>query len=264
MPAKTLERIMKITRPHLACLLASLASLSAMAQTALNDTGISGQQCYDVGSNLLGACATSTLGNQDGHTGRDATQATNGKADGVLGFSFEKVCNNGQTAGEGVCPAKPKLGGGDNRWGCTRDRVTGLMWEVKTASGLRAGNLNYTYYTPTFDPNGQLGAATDATGFINAVNAAGLCGASDWRLPTAREAQSLAYYGGMASPGGDGLIAIDTNWFPNTVEAFYWTSTPFVLAGGVSQAWGAESATGRTNNRIRSTPAPARLVRTGP
>lgn len=129
---------------------------------------------------------------------------------------------------------------GVNPNGCVRDNVTGLMWEVKTADGgLRDGNKTYTNYDSTtlvqkFDgaiwvapTQADIVAPTNSVGFKNSVNAQGLCGFNDWRLPTVGELQSIV------KPGS--APTIDTSWFPNTQAFFFWSASPFV--GNSSGAW---------------------------
>jgi len=185
------------------------------AANVLNDTGAN--QCI-VNNAFTTACAGT---GQDGEFGRDVTQKL--AKDGRLGFAYRKVCNSGEFAGVGACPANPVLGAAANQWGCTQDRVTGLIWEVKTIGGVRDYNT-HNYINPSS------AAAGSALEFVNTVNAAGLCGANDWRLPTRFELESLVDYGvKLTEP------TIDITWFPNTLSAYYWTSN--VYAGNTSEGW---------------------------
>lgn len=126
-----------------------------------------------------------------------------------------------------------------------KDNITGLMWEVKTADGgLRDVNKTYTHYDSTTakqDCSGstcvaptqaQIDAATNTQGYVAAVNAAGLCGKKDWRLPTVDELQGLVDYG--VDSNADKPM-IDEAFFPNTAW-WYWTSSPVV--GRSHYAWG--------------------------
>ncbi|MCX8517043.1 MAG: DUF1566 domain-containing protein [Rhodoferax sp.] len=101
---------------------------------------------------------------------------------------------------------------------CVQDNNTGLVWEGKTASGARAGTSTYTNYDGTdVGQKGNAGAAiptqisasNNSIGYVNSVNAgSGLCGYTDWRLPTVEELQGIVVSGQSPS--------IDTAWFPNT------------------------------------------------
>ena len=102
----------------------------------------------------------------------------------------------------------------------------------------------------------QIDAATNSVGFKTAVNAATLCGAADWRLPTAKELESLVDYG-VAYPGP----TIDATWFPNTVGKAFWSSSPYV--GYASDAWFVYFDGGYVNSGYRSYALPVRLVRAG-
>lgn len=115
---------------------------------------------------------------------------------------------------------------------CVKDNATGLIWEGKTASGLRAGNNVYTNYDSAYYGTPvQMTAATNSYGYVAYVNDIHLCGFTDgrWRLPTVDELVTLLVNGG--NPAQD----LDPAWFPNTSIGRYWSSRPY---GGVSYlAW---------------------------
>lgn len=228
-------------------------SAASVATSNLNDTGITPSQCYQVGSNVLVACnsaAAIALNNaQDGMVGRDANVATNSNTDGKLGFSFTSVTG-----------------------GCVQDNVTGLMWEVKTTDGgLRDWTKSYTNYDSTLiaqkwngtanvaPTQAEIDASTNSVGFINSVNAQGLCGYSDWRLPTADELQSIVDYG-VSYPGP----TIDANLFPNTRSGslgMFWSATPHVA--NTAYAWYVDFAYGLVSGNYRTSSYNVRLVRAG-
>ena len=121
---------------------------------------------------------------------------------------------------------------------CVKDNSTGLTWEGKTTSGLRVGTRGVTNYDSTTElqisgsavapTQTQIEDVGNSIGYRNAVNASGLCGYSDWRLPSLSELQGLVVLGTNPS--------IDHTWFPNTVQyGKYWTSSPYV--GRVYYAW---------------------------
>jgi PKD repeat protein len=233
-----------------------------VATGKLNDTGITASQCYSAGSNALVACtsagAISLNAAQDGMQGRDVAVATNSAADGKLGFAFTKIAANGQ-----ALPASA------TNWACVQDNVTGKVWEVKTTDGgLRDWTKTYTNYDSTASAqfyNGtayvnptqvQIDAATNSVGFKNAVNAVGLCGANDWRLPTPDELQGLVDYG-VAYPGP----TIDATWFPNTQGDAFWSSSPYV--GYAYFAWYVYFSYGVVDYDVRFNSYYVRLVRAG-
>ncbi len=240
----------------------TVAPTAAIATGKLNDTGISSAQCYTTGTNTLSLCtnagALALNDSQDGMTGRDTVAATSSSLDGTLGFSYTKIGTSGQT-----------LSASATSWACVKDNVTGLMWEVKTNDGgLRDWAKTYTNYDNTSSPqfyNGsayvnpsaaQLSTSTNSIGYQTAVNATSLCGATDWRLPTGRELQSLVNYG-IATPGP----TIDATWFPNTQGRAFWSSSPYV--GSARYAWYVGFVNGIVDFNFRSSTYYVRLVRAG-
>ena len=91
-------------------------------------------------------------------------------------------------------------------WVMVRDNVTQLIWEVKTDDGsIHDKDNEYTWQN-----------AQDV--FIAAVNAEQFGGHSDWRMPSIKELASITDLG-RHHP------AINTDYFPNTVLSYYWSST---------------------------------------
>ena len=156
--------------------LLSLLPAAPVQAAPVNDTGVT--WCIDANRQRTATCVGT---GQDGATGRDVAQPD--ATDGQFGFSFAKVCQNGELAGTGTCPTDPVQGRKANQWGCTLDTVTGLLWEVRVddPGSFRDMHLRYTNLRPD---QGGFGSATDAKGYVDRVNAAGLCSATDWRLPT--------------------------------------------------------------------------------
>lgn len=252
---------------------------STVLGQALNDTGVS----LSGADNSVNAstCDSTHPSAQDCHHGRDAgalsgqLSKVGASASTSNGFDYTKVCNSGELAGQGTCPSDPILGNGTNDWACTRDNVTGLIWEVKTTSGLRDADYLYTWFNP-HSPDGDPGAENpsisdchtavrcDTTKFVEEVNAAGLCGARDWRLPTVQE------LGGLVDMGQQHVTepAIDPVYFPHTPVMPFWSSTPFAnaaLGGGVPSAWfvdfGPDCGGDCFTDRVL--PMSVRLVRSG-
>lgn len=214
----------------------------------LNDTGIT-TYSDDTDNGL--SMPPATHPGQDARYGRDAIW--NDDTDGHAGFSFTKLDAQGNA-----------LAASARQWSCVKDNVSGLVWEVKddVFNSLRNKDNTYSWYNPDNASNGGdpgtvdggvcSGSNCDTQAYVDAVNAQGLCGANDWRLPAAAELAgilSLDRYAG----------AIDTDYFPHTMPSEYWTSTP--SAAGSPWAEYVEFADGRSDAGLKSQSHRVRLVR---
>ncbi len=248
-PQRNLNDTAQITCHHVS------ASTGTVAPATPNPTapGFEGQDC------VRGAAAADALG----------VMVKAGASD-APGRDYSKIANDGSEL-----PASATLGSGPDDWACTRDNLTGLVWEVKVndAANLRHFNHAYIWFDNDNSVNGAipgaLGSAAscsstltncNTTAFRDAVNAlpGGLCAASDWRLPTPQELQSLKHAGLPSSP------MIDVTWFPNTATSYHWSSISYapnaVAAWSVNFGDGNFSVTGAVNKLV---PRSVRLVRGG-
>lgn len=212
----------------------------------LNDTGI--DWCADAETNNM-ACPVVGFDGQDGEFGRDALARSgqlNKVGSGAAGFDFTKLDANGKD-----------LPVGASSWSCVRDNHTALIWETKTDDGgLRDKENTYTWYNPDSNTNGGdpgvqdggscVGSSCDATGFAQAVNAQGLCGASDWRLPSINQLFSIVLL-------GVGTPAVDIEFFPTVGTSRFWSATTdpasldrafYLFAEGEDSTWRKSSSYG--------------------
>lgn len=244
----------------------------------LNDTGVllcgdyAFQQVHDIHNNNVACGLEYEIANggdpvppaQDGEFGNDLNSP-----EGSKGFSFTKL--------DKVSGAE--LSSNATDWGCTQDNVTGLVWEVKTSeAGLRNHQHLYSWYQPDSTLNGGFagfgdtglstttvahatgsdqcfdGARCDSEKFVADVNALAepLCGYSDWRMPTLNELKSVVNY-------GEAGLSIDRDYFPNTLNDFYWTSTPYAAVS--NNAWLIHFGEGFDYDLVKSQPRGIRLVR---
>lgn len=136
-------------------------------------------------------------------------------------------------------------------WSCVCDKRTGLLWEVKTDSeNIHDGLWTYSWYQENRKGDGefistsvnssQLGTLSqrtphqgtpnqgdcyfeeercDTADLIRRTREEPLCGARNWRLPTAGELRSLVF-----ADAKSGQPKIDTAYFPKTKRGDYWTS----------------------------------------
>ncbi len=240
------------------------APISAQTRP-LNDTGITFCSGADYVNNT--PCLATDPTGQDKNYGRDAaalagTLTKVGGSGGTNGFDFTKIANSGMQLA-----ASAALGTGAGEWACTRDNVTGLIWEVKTNSGLRSQAHTYTWFK-TGSPDGNNGTASggscatagrcDIEKYAADVNATLLCGYSDWRIPTVKELEGIADLG-RSNP------AIDPSYFPNTPSSRAWSGSPFanLLAAPRGAAWAVKFNDGDASGLNRDYAGSVRLVRGG-
>jgi hypothetical protein len=232
----------------------------------LNDTGIDFCRDHATGTDTTvtsSTTCTSAQGGQDARYGRDPAAARGAFTKiggGSKGFDFTKIANDGTTQ-----PAGTALGSGATDWACTFDNNTGLMWEVKTTSGLRNQAHSYTWYDSVHSYGGNAGAAgggacemaghCDTEKFVADVNATNLCNHNDWRMPTVDELTNLAHIG-IVSP------SIDATYFPNTPASLFWSGSPY--AGDSGLAWVVVFVNGDDSWGSRYDANQVRLVRVGP
>lgn len=116
-------------------------------------------------------------------------------------------------------------------WSSVRDRMSGLIWEVKQNrddttdydNPHDADNL-YTWYDSNSETNGgdagSDGDGTDTEDLINQLNEEIFGGFADWRMPTCDELKTIL------DPQRFNP-AINTDYFPETVPWYYWASTTY-------------------------------------
>ncbi|SEH08190.1 Lcl C-terminal domain-containing protein [Candidatus Venteria ishoeyi] len=255
----------------------SLFFINAPIQAApLNDTGITFGGNYPDTNNS--DCSGVSIETQDCSQGRDAAaaQGTLTKiGGGNAGFDFTKLDSNGND-----------LAASASSWTCVRDNVTGLIWEVKQGlnetqgdQGLHNGDDLFNWYNTDPATNGgfegyadndgaicsgyQAGNATsycNTQAFVARVNAVGLCGHRDWRLPNVDELLSIV-------DNDHTKPSIDTVYFPNTPSSGFWSSSPYANYsdyGNYSDyAWSVFFDDGYINYNYKSSTLRVRLVRGG-
>ena len=262
-----MTRILRILLPALlfAAVSAHAAGLPDTGQdTCYNDTVADGVAASDPASIARDA---GTHPRQDCRYGRDAAAAAGQLTKtgaGAKGFDYSKIANDGSTLAAGAA-----LGSGATDWACTKDNITGLTWEVKVDDNeLRDKDHTYTWYNSDGASNGGNAGSTggntcnatlpgslcNTEAYVTAVNAAGLCNAADWRMPTQRELLTLVYADG-SSP------SIDPTYFPNTQGSYFWSGSSYVPDPTV--AWGVYFDDGNTFANSKASAYYVRLVRGG-
>ncbi|MFT6087834.1 MAG: chitinase [Glaciecola sp.] len=237
-------------------------------QTTLNDTGVS----LNASNNDNLVAYQGEFAGQDAHNGYDR-MASSGFSDkagrGELGFDFTRLNQNGDEVDQNTID-----------WSCVRDNITGLIWENKTdvTDDLHAVEQIFTWYSLAenggFAGDVNMGSSAcnlssgncNTQAFVDAVNAQGLCGFFDWRLPSHSELLSLVHFGKLQPP------LIENEYFPDMGTTsldsplWYWTFMPNVDGvneSGSQSAWAIDFESGVDNFINKSTQARIKLVRAG-
>lgn len=149
---------------------------------------------------------------------------------------------------------------------CIHDSETGLLWEAKTdRGGLHDYRHTYSWFDPNED-NGELdyrgtenagecnGSSCDSWYYVKAVNDAGYCGHSDWRMPGKDELFSISDLLRASSPP-----TTDMAFFPHTQAAEYWSGNDYSFQWDAAWAWNFQFGHDRVD--WKKSPKYVRLVR---
>jgi len=198
---------------------ANVSDVSVSCYTPIPSSGITSKQCVTSSSNVLVDCNSAEV------TALNAEQDGTRSSINTMDFGTLTQGANTYTSAD-----------------CVKDKVTGLLWETKTADGgLRDSQKTYTHFDSTTVAQksdgtkaiqAEIDAADNAATFVKQVNISRLCGFDDWRLPTARELHSIVNYG-LTN------IAIDVKVFinPGQPDYKYWTSSYLLDSQGIDLAF---------------------------
>ena len=153
----------------------------------------------------------------------------------------------GQLPGDGV--RGTPLAYEDCGDGTVVDLNTGLMWEQKVEGGDET-----TCLTPLHGFNSACDWFQANLDWIDAVNAEGYAGHSDWRLPHVKELQSIVDYS-LRKP------AIQSVFGPTLASFPYWSATAYV--DSMDDAWYVSFNDGGVGSLDKMNKRPVRAVRSG-
>jgi hypothetical protein len=178
-------------------------------------------------ADLLPLCAS-----PGGGSGLPATGQTDcWSFDGDEGLWLKVPCDDPPCAGQDGaltigCPAAERFV--DHGDGTVTDTCTGLMWQQDTADVSGDGSIDSFGDTVTW---------CDANNYCDALD---LAGHDDWRLPNARELQSIVDYGRI-NPSIDPVFG--------ALPEYYWSSTTHVETQ--NDAWGVGFNVGYVGVRVK-------------
>lgn len=209
----------------------------------LNDTGL--LLCAAPAANQQ-ACPQAALPGQDAESGRDLLAAKGSltkQGAGIGAFDLTKLDATGnalQVQNQEWNDAGSE--GDGTRWSCVRDNVTGLMWEIKESDPNHPRYAGHAYrwwlegdeFNGAFPDQNSSGRCSfescDTQTYVNWVNQNGLCGFSDWRMPSVAELSSIAVLSNV-------MPAVDTLYFPDIKDVQVRFFTNQSLARDPSRAW---------------------------
>ena len=233
----------------------------------LNDTGV--VLCANA-AQVQQECPQTDLPHQDAEFGRDAQARQGGlskNGSGTAGFDWTKLDSTGSALAIQNLAWNPDGSEQDgSRWSCVKDHVTGLVWEVKESDPQHPRYAGHTYrwWLDSEQQNGGFSdestsgtcgmASCDTQSYVNWVNQNGLCGQSDWRMPTVAELSSIAVLANV-------IPAVDTSFFPNVMQPRFFTNQS--LARDPSRAWYVYFSDGSVSSTNKGDASHVRLVRGG-
>ncbi len=157
-------------------------------------------------------------------------------------------------------------GFGDAPYECVLDSETALYWEVKSNEpGLHDWRHTYTWFDPA-GTNDELdyrgtenggdctGSPCDTTQYVQAINAAGYCGFTDWRVPGKDELFSVSDLRKHKDPP-----TMNIEHFPFAQAAEYWSVNDYSFQHNAAWAWSFEFGHDRVD--WKASPKFLRLVR---
>jgi hypothetical protein len=147
---------------------------------------------------------------------------------------------------------------------CVLDTATTLTWAVPRAGDdLLDPAHRYSWFSrereqhlgePGLENGGTCGIEScDTAAVVDALNALGLCGHDDWRLPTHEEAIMLG------KRHGDFALGVHPRLFPGVPGGEVWTSTTFRLYPQSAWAYNTGNALDRAD--LKTEAKGVRLVR---
>ncbi|MDH5710366.1 MAG: DUF1566 domain-containing protein [Gammaproteobacteria bacterium] len=148
-------------------------------------------------------------------------------------------------------------------WACVEDVENGLIWEVKSDTGVQNTSNSYSWFEPDAieEPQGVADggrcsgdADCDTHAYVTLLNERNYCGYSNWRLPTKDEMLSIVNFDSNAP------VKINTDYFPDALPSWYWTASS--NENHPDHAWYVLFRNGIALNDLKERPKHIRLVRT--